>query len=171
MRSSLAFLLVLLPAGVLLSADPPTKADAVRAKLAGFWGEYDARFPTEKQITSNGGIEWRLFEPLQAGDPPNRAYMVDHENESVGVIGELILNADADPMWLDFRYKEVAGEYVWVGIIRFEGDHLRWVRTGNVRAALWTEAKGKLAVRPTAFEDEQKRPVGYRLERYKPKGR
>jgi hypothetical protein len=31
-----------------------------------------------------------------------------------------MLNADADPMWLDFRFKDEAGEFVWVGIFRLE---------------------------------------------------
>ncbi len=150
-------------AASLLVVQPAT----AKLHLQGYWQEYDARRPTEKQITSNGGIEWRLFKSETLEDSPSRAYQIDHENESVGWLGDLYLNTDADPMWLDFKFKDAGREVVWLGVIRFEGDHLRWVRSGQVPAAKWVEAKGNLKDRPCAFEDEKKQPQGYRLEKGK----
>jgi hypothetical protein len=76
-----------------------------------------------------------------------------------------MLNADADPMWLDFRFKDGTGEFVWVGIVRFEGDHPRWVLDKqSLPVARWQAAKGKVAERPMKFVDDMKRPIGYRLE-------
>jgi hypothetical protein len=79
--------------------------------------------------------------------------------------GVLVLNADVNPMWLDFRFKDGAGEFVSVGILRFEGDRPRWVLNKEyVPLARWEAAKGAVPERPTKFEDETRQPVGYQLE-------
>lgn len=165
MRIGLASLFVL--AAAALAADPPGKLDAnaVRAKLKGEWREFDVRVPRDKQLRESFGIQWTMFKPADRTSPPDQAWFTDHDNESTQTEGVLILNADADPMWLDFRFKDVAGEFVWVGILRFEDNRPRWVlNKGWVRAADWEKAKGKVPNRPTKFEDDKKQPVGYRLE-------
>ena len=166
MRVGFTSLLVLITAAA-LAADPPRKVDAkaVREKLKGEWREFDVRVPRDKQLRESFGIQWTMFKPADKTSSPDQAWFTDHDNESTQTEGVLILNADADPMWLDFRFKDVAGEFVWVGILRFEGDRPRWaLKKGWVRAADWEKAKGKVPNRPTKFEDDQKRPVGYRLE-------
>lgn len=171
MRLGLSSLAVLL-AAFAVRAEPPAKkvdAKAVRAKLAGDWREFDVRIPREKQLRELFGIEWGFFKPLGKDDPPNRAFLTDHDNESQQVVGEVVLNADADPMWLDFEFTDAGKEYVWVGIARFEGDDLRWVRgPGWVSGRAWAEAKGKVAARPSAFEDARKQPLDFRLEPLRP---
>lgn len=159
--------LVLALAATTAPADPPRKSDpkAVRSKLRGEWREFDARVPRDKQLRESFGIQWTLLRPADHTSPPDQAWFTDHDNESTQTDGVLVLNADVDPMWLDFRFKDGAGEFVWVGILRFDGDHPRWVLNKEwVRAARWEAAKGRVPERPTAFEDEAKQPVGYRLE-------
>lgn len=151
-------------------ADPPAKPDAkaVLAKLKGEWREFEATVPPGKRsLAPAEGLEWWFLRP-EKGDPPTRSYLTDWDNEAGQTVGELILNADADPMWLDFKYHDAGREMVFLGIIKFEGDDLRWVRDwGTVPFAKWAEAKGNLAQRPKRFEDEKRTPLGYRLVRLK----
>jgi hypothetical protein len=165
-------LLVVLSAALLAWGDSPKKPTAVemRAKLKGEWREFDARSPREKHLAPAAGMEWWLFKPRPSGGPQTVGYLTDWENEAGRTVGELILNVDAEPMWLDFKFTDAGREVVWLGIIRFEGDDLRWVRRLKpVDAKTWAEANGKLPERPTAFQDEKKQPLGYRLERIKNK--
>ncbi|MBP3953766.1 hypothetical protein J8F10_00425 [Gemmata sp. G18] len=164
MRIGLSLLLV---TTATVTADPPKGVDAktVRAKLKGDWREFDVRVPREKQLRASFGIQWTMYKPADRTVPQNQAWFTDHDNESTQTDGVLVLNADANPMWLDFRFKDGAGEYVWVGIIRFEDDRPRWVLNKEwVKLAKWETAKGKVPERPTRFEDDKKQPVGYRLE-------
>lgn len=160
-------LLLVLAAAVAAAADPPGKVDAntVRAKLKGDWREFDVRVPRDKQLRESFGIQWTMYKPADRTSPPDQAWFTDHDNESTQTDGVLVLNADADPVWLDFRFKDGAGEFVWVGILRFEGDRPRWVLNKEwVNLAKWEAAKGKVPERPMRFEDDRRRPVGYRLE-------
>jgi uncharacterized protein (TIGR03067 family) len=150
-----------------VAADPPEKmnAKAVQARLKGEWREFDVSVPRDKQLRESFGIQWTMFKPADRTSPPNQAWFTDHDNESTQTDGVLVLNTDANPMWLDFRFKDGAGEFVWVGIIRFEDDQPRWVLNKEyVPVARWESAKGKVRERPTKFEDDKKQPVGYRLE-------
>ncbi len=166
MRIGLCFLLIL-AVTVAVLADPSKKTDAttVQAKLKGEWREFEVRVPRDKQLRESSGIQWTTFKPADRTSPPNQAWWTDHDNESTRTDGVLVLNTDANPMWLDFRFKDGAGEFVWVGILRFEDDQPRWVLNKEyVRVAKWEAAKGKVPERPTKFEDDKKQPVGYRLE-------
>ena len=137
----------------------------VQARLKGEWREYDVRVPKEEQHRQSFGIQWTMFKPADPTAPPNQASMTDHDNESTQTHGVLLLNTAADPMWLDFRFPDGAGDFVQVGILRFEGQHARWVLNKEwVRVAEWESAKGKVKERPTAFEDDKQQPIGYRLE-------
>jgi hypothetical protein len=149
------------------AADTPRKVDAkaVQTKLKGEWREFDVRVPRDQQLRASFGIQWTMFKPADRTSPANQAWFTDHNNESTQTEGVLMLNADADPMWLDFRFKDGAGEFVWAGILRFEDDQPRWVlNKAWVKLAKWEAAKGKLSERPTKFEDNKKHPIGYRLE-------
>lgn len=151
------------------NAEPPKKPDAakIRDRLKGPWLEYNPNMPTEKQLTVNGGIEWNLYTPYAENLPANASYMIDHENESVGVYGEVLLNADVEPMWLDFKFKDAGREVIDLGIIRFEGDNLMWVRAARVDATKWVTNKGVFKDRATTFQNDKKELLGYRLERPK----
>ena len=143
----------------------------VQARLRGEWREFDVRVPREEQLRKSFGIQWTMFKPADPASPPNQAVITDHDNESTQTNGVLVLNTDADPMWLDFRFLDGAGEFVQVGILRFEGDQPRWVLNKEwVNLAKWQRAKGNVQERPTAFEDEKRQPVGYRLEPFTFKG-
>ncbi|VTR97656.1 unnamed protein product [Gemmata massiliana] len=166
MRIGLSLLLALV-ATAAVAANPPKDVDAltVRAKLRGDWRELDVRVPRDQQLRASFGIQWTMYKPADRTSPPNQARFTDHDNESTQTDGVLVLNTDANPMWLDFRFKDGTGEYVWVGIFRFEGDQPRWVLNKEwVKLDTWEAAKGKVPKRPTRFEDDKKQPVGYRLE-------
>jgi hypothetical protein len=166
MRIGLSLLLAL-AATAAVAADPPGTVDAksVQAKLKGEWREFDVRVPRDQQLRESFGIQWTMFKPADRTAPANQAWWTDHDNESTQTDGVLVLNADVNPMWLDFRFQDGAGEFVWVGIIRFEEGRPRWVlNKESVPVARWEVAKGKVRERPTKFEDDQKQPVGYRLE-------
>ena len=166
MRIGLSLLSVLV-ATTTMATDPPGKLDAktVRARLQGEWREMDVRVPREQQFRESFGIQWTMFKPADRTSPPNQAWFTDHDNESTQTVGVLILNTDVSPMWLDFRFLDGAGEFVWVGIIRFEDGQPRWALNKEwVTLAKWEAAKGKVAERPTKFEDDGMRPIGYRLE-------
>jgi len=137
----------------------------VQAKLTGEWREYDVRATKEEQHRQSFGIQWSMFMPADAGSQPNQTSLTDHDNESTQTHGVLILNTAADPMWLDFRFPDGAGDFVQVGILRFEGEHPRWVLNKEwVRLDTYQAAQGKVKERPTAFVDDKKQPIGYRLE-------
>ncbi len=165
MRVVLSLLLILTATAV--AADPPGKGDAktVQARLKGEWREFDVRVSRDRQLRERFGIQWTLFKPADRTSPANQAWWTDHDNESTQTDGVLVLNADVSPMWLDFRFKDGAGEFVWVGILRFEGDHPRWVLNKEyVPVARWESARGNVPERPRKFQDDTKQPVGYRLE-------
>ena len=150
-----------------LAIEPPLAMDAkaVQARLKGDWREFDVRVPREKQLYESFGFQWTMYQPADPTSPPNQAWWTDHDNESVQQDGVLLLNVAANPIWLDFCFKDDSGEYLQVGILRFEGEHPRWVLNKEwVRRDTWERAKGKVPERPTAFEGAQKRPSGYRLE-------
>jgi hypothetical protein len=160
-------LLVVLAATAAVAADPTRKTDAkaVQARFKGEWREFDVRVPRDQQLRKSFGIQWTMFKPADRSSPANQAWITDHDNESTQTDGVLVLNADAEPMWLDFQFKDGAGEFVWVWIVRFENDQPRWVLNKEwVKLSKWKAAKGKVPERPTRFEDDNKQPVGYRLE-------
>jgi hypothetical protein len=166
-------LVVIFSAVLVGRANPPAKPDAkaIRAKLKGNWREFEATIPLGKlpTLAPGEGLEWWFLRPLAKGDPPARTYLTDWDNEAGQTVGELILNADMDPMWLDFKHSDAGREMVFLGIVRFEGNNLRWVRNWKgVPVAKWAEARGKLADRPKAFEDDKKTPLGFRLIRLEP---
>lgn len=174
MRALLVVVVVLTPARV-GRAVPPAKPDAkaILGKLKGEWREFEAAIPLKNRpaLAPAEGLEWWFLRPGN-GDPPARSYLTDWENEAGQTVGELVLNPDADPMWLDFKYQDGGREYVWAGIIRFDGDDLRWVRSPKgVPVAEWAAARGEVATRPARFEDGAGRPLGYRLVRLKPSGK
>jgi hypothetical protein len=160
-------LILVLAAAAALAAEPSAKVDAkaVQAKLKGEWREFDVRVPRDQQLRESFGIQWSMFQPADPTAPPNQTSLTDHDNESTQTHGVLVLNTDAEPMWLDFRFPDGAGDFVQVGIFRFEKDQPRWVLNKEwVRLDVYERAKGKLPERPKKFEDDQQQPVGYRLE-------
>jgi hypothetical protein len=150
-----------------MAAEPLAKLDVktVQARLKGEWREFDVRIPREEQLRKSFGMQWTMFKPADPTSPPNQAVITDHDNESTQSDGVLLLNTDANPMWLDYRFKDGDREFVQVGILRFEHTQPRWVLNKEwVRVAEWEAAKGKVPERPTKFEDDEMQPVGYRLE-------
>jgi len=160
-------LISLLPHGSFV----PMKWDeaTLRTKLTGFWIEHDATVPREKRISTHGVIEWQMFQQLEEGDPPNRAYQIDNDNESQAFVGVLLMNTETRPMWLDFQFSDAGRQVVQLGIIEFDDDQLRWVRYGRVPLKAYNEVKGKHPDRPTAFVDEKKQPLGYTMVKWKKK--
>jgi hypothetical protein len=119
----------------------PLDAKTVQAKLKGEWREFDVRVPRAKQLRESFGMQWTMFKPADKTSPPNEAWTTDHDNESTQTGGVLLLNTDVHPMWLDFRFKDGAGEFVQVGILRFEKDQPRWVLNKEwIRVATWERA-------------------------------
>jgi hypothetical protein len=161
---------LMLAISVAFVSDPPKfDREAMEKKLAGDWYVRDAKAAKGKRPKDSTYNYWSLFQPPRTRPnwPKNTGVFTDNENESVQTYGTLILNADADPMWLDFRFRDMDTEYVWVGILRLDKDgDPHWVLNRKwTSLAAWEKAKGKVNGRPKAFEDEKKRPVGYRLER------
>src|SRR5262245_50681298 len=99
-------------------ASDPTKLDAkrVRARLRGDWREFDVRVPRDRQLRESFGIQWTMYKPADPSSPANQAWLTDHDNESTQTDGVLVLNTGVEPMWMDFRFKDGAGDFVWVGI-------------------------------------------------------
>jgi hypothetical protein len=140
-------------------------AKAVQAKLRGDWREMDVRVPREEQFRKSFGLQWTMFKPADVTSPPNQAWITDQDDESKQTVGVMLLNTEASPMWLDFRFLDGAGEFVQVGILRFENGQAHWVLNKEwIGLAQYEMAKGKVRERPARFEDEQHRPLGYRLE-------
>jgi uncharacterized protein (TIGR03067 family) len=174
-RLSLVSFVALAAAGV-FAAEPDkdkgkekSKAETVRAKIKGEWQELAPDKLKKGHVGDHEGYSWQLFFPLTDYDTPTTARYTDWENEASQRVGELHLNADADPMWLDFAFKDAGRDRVRVGIVKFDGDHLRWVSGPEVDAGKWAKAKGKVAGRPTTFEDDKGKPAGYVLVPIKPK--
>src|SRR5688500_11393959 len=134
MRAALV-LIVVLTTVMVGRADPPAKPNAttILGKLKGDWREFDATIPRGKlpALAPGEGMEWWFLRPLAKGDPPARTYLTDWDNEAGQTVGELVLNADADPMWLDFKHSDAGREMVFLGIVWFEGDDVRWVRNAK----------------------------------------
>jgi hypothetical protein len=143
----------------------PRDVKAVQAKLRGDWREFDVRVPPEKQLRESFGLQWTMFQPADPTSPPNQAWITDHDDESKQTDGVLLLDVNQNRIWLDYRFKDGAGDFVQVGILRFDGDTPRWALNKEwIPVAVWEKAKGDLRQRPTAFEDEKGEPIGYRLE-------
>jgi len=177
MRLKLGVLLVLAAIAAVVAQAPekqspqeqaPQKLDAraVQVRLKGDWRQMDVRVPRDKQLFESFGFQWTMFIPADPPRwPPNQAWTTDHDNESTQTTGVMLLNTDVSPMWLDFRFLDGAGEFVQVGILRFEEGQPRWVLNQEwIRLDAYERAKGKVSQRPTAFEDEKGQPVGYRME-------
>jgi hypothetical protein len=145
-------------------AQPRPDDAAVRAKLTGVWREISPELPREKQLDPNGGLTWDLFTRLQPDGPATAAFYTDWDNEAQQWVGEVVLNAKADPVWLDFKFKDAGRDVVWVGIVRFEGKNVRWVRSGTVPLGKYAAARGDVPERPKAFADSKGNPGGYVLE-------
>lgn len=146
------------------------KAETVRAKIKGEWQEFAPDKVKKGQAGKHEVFSWQLYSPLADFDPPDCARYTDWENEAGQTVGELHLNADADPMWLDFKYQDAGRERVWMGIVKFDGDNLRWVRSSvGMDPDEWAKVKGKVDGRPTKFEDDKGQPLGYTLVPIKPK--
>lgn len=166
MRVGLSVLFVFTTTSAIAEDLPiPLDAKTVRGKLKGEWREFDVRIPRAKQLRESFGIQWTMFKPADKTSPANQALITDHDNESTQTDGVLLLDTDKNPIWLDFRFKDGAGEFVQVGILRLDNDKPRWVLNKEwIRVDKWEKAKGKVSERPTKFEDDNKRPVGLRLE-------
>ncbi|QDU20242.1 NHL repeat-containing protein [Urbifossiella limnaea] len=147
-----------------VSGQPRPDDAAVKAKLTGHWREISSELPREKQLDPNGGLTWDLFTRLTPAGPATAGFQTDWDNEAQQWVGELTLNAKADPMWLDFRFKDAGRDRVKVGIIRFEGKNARWVRTWGTDAVKYDAARGDVPERPRSFTDPKGNPIGYVLE-------
>jgi hypothetical protein len=169
MRSMFISVLIL-SASAILAADPAKlDREAMEKKLAGDWYVRDAKSPKGKRQKDSIYNVWSLFQPppTRPNWPKNTGVFTDHENESTQTYGTLILNTETDPMWLDFRFRDMDTEYLRVGIIRLDKDgDPHWVLDPEwTSLAVWEKAKGKVPRRPKAFEDEKKQLIGSRLER------
>lgn len=169
MRS--VFILVLMLVGSTSLATDPIKLDreSIKKKLMGDWYVLDANAPKEKIHKDSVYNVWSLFQPppTRPNWPKDTGVFTDNVNESVQTYGKLILNVDVDPMWLDFRFRDMDTEYVQVGIIRLDKDgDPHWVLNQEwISLTVWEKAKGKVSGRPKSFENERKQSVGFRLER------
>ena len=151
-------------AAALAPGQPRPDDAAVRAKLTGDWREISPELPREKQLDPVGGMTWNLFTRLEPDGPATAGFYTDRDNEAQQWVGELVLNTRADPMWLDFKFQDAGRDMVKVGIIRFEGKNVRWVRRWGIDARKWEAAGGDVPERPKSFTDPKGNPVGYVLE-------
>ncbi len=151
-------------ASTLATAQPRPDEAAVRARLTGHWREISPELPREKQLDPNGGLTWDLFTRMEPKGPATFGFNTDWDNEAQQWVGELTLNAKADPMWLDFRFKDAGRDMVKVGIVRFEGNNVRWVRHWGIDARAYDAARGDVKDRYKSFTDPKGNLVGYVLE-------
>jgi hypothetical protein len=167
---SLLVLVLMVVGSSAFAADPPkVDREAVERKLTGFWYVRDINIPKQKRQKDSVYNTWSLYQspPTRPNLPKDTGVFTDNENESVQTYGKLVLNVDVEPMWLDFRFRDMDTEYVQVGIVQLDQDgDPHWVLNQDwVPLARWEKSRGKVSERPKAFENEKKRPVGFRLER------
>jgi hypothetical protein len=165
------FVLILMMVGSSAFAMEPPKVDreSLEKKLTGFWYVRDINLPKQKRQKDSVYNTWSLYQspPTRPNLPKDTGVFTDNENESVQTYGKLVLNVDVEPMWLDFRFRDMDTEYVQVGIVQLDKDgDPHWVLNREwVSLTVWEKSRGKVSERPKSFENEKKQSVGFRLER------
>jgi hypothetical protein len=152
-------------------AEPPAKpaarldVKAIEDKLRGDWREIDLAVPREKQLRERWGLQWTMFKPADPTSQKNQAWITDHDAESEQTDGVLHINADKNPIWLDWRFRDSTGDYVMVGILRFEKGEPHWVLNKDwIQVSEYDVKQGHVRQRPTKFVDDKGKPIGYMLE-------
>jgi uncharacterized protein (TIGR03067 family) len=128
---------------VLAPAAPSGGADENAAVLRKLEGTWDLERPGHKpsDVAQNGDVWWTFESGLLV--------ITCHDGQTEQFRCTPVVNARANPMWLDLRYPR--GETVVLGICKLEGDRLIYVPGKHVKAEDYARAKGELPGRPSSF--------------------